>query len=86
MQQPVSGPKGDFQDATDRTKGRADTAPTPISTVPFSRNPNFVEREEWHTLNNKLASNASYATKIALVGLGGSGYVQHLQMRSWRDN
>lgn len=50
-------------------KGQIATKPT--STVPFLRDPNFVERSEFHQLEEKLRAGRS---RVALTGLGGVGY------------
>jgi hypothetical protein len=47
-------------------------ATTPVSTVPFLRDPNFVERSEYNRLTEKLSSGR---TRVALTGFGGAGYV-----------
>ncbi|KAM0721869.1 hypothetical protein Q7P37_002794 [Cladosporium fusiforme] len=69
---------------------RDEPIPNPISTVPFPRNPNFVERDEWYQLKSILSSSASHSAKVALVGLGGSGksqlasqYCHHIWAPSW---
>lgn len=46
------------------------TSPPPSSTVPFHRDPNFVDRPELETLEEKLSV---WNKKVALVGIGGVG-------------
>ncbi|KAJ5858068.1 hypothetical protein N7455_008962 [Penicillium solitum] len=53
---------------------RAETPPSPLSTVPFTRDPEFVRRE---TLLDQIYSKNSVAgSRIALIGLGGVGKSQ----------
>jgi len=47
-------------------------ATIPVSTVPFLKDPNFVERSEYRELDEKLSSGRS---RVALTGFGGAGYV-----------
>ncbi|KAI7471209.1 hypothetical protein KC351_g12240 [Hortaea werneckii] len=49
------------------------TSPPPSSTVPFHRDPNFVDRPELETLEEKLSI---WNKKVALVGIGGVGKSQ----------
>lgn len=50
---------------------RPETPPIPLSTVPFSRDPDFVERK---TMLDQIHSKCSMpASRTALVGLGGVG-------------
>ncbi|KAI7081972.1 hypothetical protein KC356_g8742 [Hortaea werneckii] len=49
------------------------TSPPPSSTVPFHRDPNFVDRTELETLEEKLSA---WNKKVALVGIGGVGKSQ----------
>ncbi|RMY73350.1 hypothetical protein D0862_14302 [Hortaea werneckii] len=49
------------------------TPPPPSSTVPFHRDPNFVDRPELETLEEKLSV---WNKKVALVGIGGVGKSQ----------
>ncbi|KAJ5186130.1 hypothetical protein N7491_006000 [Penicillium cf. griseofulvum] len=50
---------------------RPETPPSPLSTVPFTRDPDFVHRE---TLLDQIYSKNSVAgSRIALIGLGGVG-------------
>ncbi|KAI7205155.1 hypothetical protein KC365_g17711, partial [Hortaea werneckii] len=49
------------------------TSPPPSSTVPFHRDPNFVDRPELETLEEKLSV---WNKKVALVGIGGVGKSQ----------
>ena len=44
--------------------------PSPSSTVPFSRDPDFIDRDEIADVEEKCSKPASRA---ALVGLGGVG-------------
>ena len=44
----------------------------PVSTVPFLRDPNFVERSEYRQLAEKLSLGR---TRVALTGFGGAGCV-----------
>lgn len=46
------------------------TSPPPSSTVPFHRDPNFVDRPGLETLEEKLSV---WNKKVALVGIGGVG-------------
>ena len=50
----------------------AETLPLPTSNLPFLRDPDFVDRGELDRLTQKLLSARA---RIALVGLGGVGYV-----------
>ncbi|XTI83742.1 P-loop containing nucleoside triphosphate hydrolase protein [Cenococcum geophilum] len=53
---------------------RPETPPIPLSTVPFSRDPDFVERK---TMLDQIHSKCSMpASRTALVGLGGVGKSQ----------
>ncbi|CAG8215912.1 unnamed protein product [Penicillium olsonii] len=53
---------------------RPETPPSPLSTVPFTRDPDFVRRE---TLLDQIYSKNSVAgSRIALIGLGGVGKSQ----------
>lgn len=50
---------------------RPETPPSPLSTVPFPRDPDFVDRGSLLSeIDQKLASPAA---RVALVGLGGVG-------------
>ncbi|KAI7344345.1 hypothetical protein KC320_g8887 [Hortaea werneckii] len=49
------------------------TSPPPSSTVPFHRDPNFVDRPGLETLEEKLSV---WNKKVALVGIGGVGKSQ----------
>ena len=55
----------------DRTRSRP--RPLPSSTVPFRRDPRFVDRQELREIESRSKLPAS---RLALVGLGGVGYVQ----------
>ncbi|CAG8135564.1 unnamed protein product [Penicillium olsonii] len=53
---------------------RPETPPSPLSTVPFARDPEFVRRDK---LLNQIYSKSSVAgSRIALIGLGGVGKSQ----------
>jgi hypothetical protein len=53
---------------------RPETPPTPLSTVPFRRDPDFVSRD---TLLDQIHEKISVpGSRIALVGIGGVGLVQ----------
>ncbi|KAJ5496994.1 hypothetical protein N7463_008981 [Penicillium fimorum] len=53
---------------------RPETPPSPLSTVPFMRDPDFVRRD---TLINQIHEKNSVAgSRIALIGLGGVGKSQ----------
>ncbi|KAI7300558.1 hypothetical protein KC326_g9320, partial [Hortaea werneckii] len=52
---------------------RARKPPPPCSTVPFHRDPNFVDRPELETLEGKLSV---WNKRVALVGIGGVGKSQ----------
>ncbi|CAG8910138.1 unnamed protein product [Penicillium egyptiacum] len=53
---------------------RPETPPSPLSTVPFARNPDFVTRD---TLLHQIHEKSSVpGSRIALVGLGGVGKSQ----------
>ncbi|CAI7666504.1 unnamed protein product [Penicillium palitans] len=53
---------------------RPETPPSPLSTVPFTRDPDFVRRD---TLLDQIYSKSSVpGSRIALVGLGGVGKSQ----------
>ncbi|KAJ5946197.1 hypothetical protein N7454_003036 [Penicillium verhagenii] len=66
---------------------RPETPPSPLSTVPFARDPHFVHR---HTLFDQIqARNSVPGSKIALIGLGGVGksqlvieYSHHVRSKS----
>ncbi|OQE60172.1 hypothetical protein PENNAL_c0313G00608 [Penicillium nalgiovense] len=50
---------------------RAETPPSPLSTVPFTRDPDFVRRDK---LLDQIYNKSSVAgSRIALIGLGGVG-------------
>ena len=50
---------------------RPETPPAPLSTVPFRRDPDFVDRG---TLLNQIQEKCStQGARVALVGLGGVG-------------
>ncbi|CAI7616088.1 unnamed protein product [Penicillium discolor] len=52
---------------------RPETPPTPLSTVPFRRDPDFVSRD---TLLDRIHKKISVpGSRIALVGIGGVGSV-----------
>jgi hypothetical protein len=52
---------------------RPETPPSPLSTVPFARDPDFVSRDTLlHQIHEKSSVSGS---RIALVGLGGVGSV-----------
>lgn len=52
---------------------RPETPPSPLSTVPFARDPDFVSRE---TLLDQIHDKSLVlGSRIALVGLGGVGLV-----------
>ncbi|KAI2767182.1 hypothetical protein DTO012A8_7599 [Penicillium roqueforti] len=54
--------------------GRPETPPSPLSTIPFPRDPNFVSRDILlHRIHEKSSLPGS---RIALVGLGGVGKSQ----------
>ena len=50
---------------------RTRTPPPPSSTVPFHRDPHFVDRPQLEELEEKLSV---WNKSVALVGLGGVGY------------
>jgi len=50
---------------------RTRTPPPPSSTVPFHRDPHFVDRPQLEELEEKLSA---WNKRVALVGLGGVGY------------
>ena len=50
---------------------RTRTPPPPSSTVPFHRDPHFVDRPELEELEEKISV---WNKRVALVGLGGVGY------------
>jgi hypothetical protein len=50
---------------------RSETPPSPLSTVPFRRDPDFIDRQiPLDQLDEKCSAPAS---RVALVGLGGVG-------------
>lgn len=50
---------------------RPETPPSPLSTVPFPRDPDFVSRDKLlHSIREK---NSVPGSRIALIGLGGVG-------------
>lgn len=52
---------------------RPETPPSPLSTVPFAHDPDFVSRDTLlHQIHEKSSVSGS---RIALVGLGGVGWV-----------
>ncbi len=51
---------------------RPETPPAPFSTIPFSHDPDFVNREDILDQIEKRCSEE--AARVALVGLGGVGY------------
>ncbi|KAJ5288302.1 hypothetical protein N7508_011077 [Penicillium antarcticum] len=53
---------------------RAETPPSPLSTVPFARDPDFVRRDK--LLNQIYSKNSVAGSRIALIGLGGVGKSQ----------
>lgn len=55
--------------ATDQVTSR----PIPSSTVPFRRDPHFVDRQVLHDINSKIQQPGS---RVALIGLGGVGKSQ----------
>ncbi|KAI7227081.1 hypothetical protein KC330_g8557 [Hortaea werneckii] len=57
----------------DRVQEPTRTSPPPSSTVPFHRDPNFVDRTELEMLEEKLSV---WNKKVALVGIGGVGKSQ----------
>lgn len=57
-------------------KERPETPPKPLSTVPFRRDPDFVGRG--NLLDRILEKGSASASRIALVGLGGVGWVKNL--------
>jgi hypothetical protein len=56
---------------TEAVQQRAKTQPSPSSTVPFHRDPHFVDRPELNDLEERLHEAGK---RVALVGLGGVGY------------
>jgi len=50
---------------------RTRTPPPPSSTLPFHRDPHFVDRPQLEELEEKLSA---WNKRVALVGLGGVGY------------
>ncbi|KAI2734319.1 hypothetical protein DTO013E5_9675 [Penicillium roqueforti] len=48
-----------------------ETPPSPLSTVPFTRGPDFVRRET--LLDQIYGKNSVAGSRIALIGLGGVG-------------
>ncbi|OQE16973.1 hypothetical protein PENSTE_c022G00411, partial [Penicillium steckii] len=55
---------------------RPETPPSPLSTVPFPRDPEFVTRDTLLSQIHKKASVPGGGSRIALVGLGGVGKSQ----------
>lgn len=53
------------------TVARPETPPSPHLILPFTRDPNFVDRAELALLEQKLDT----SNRVALVGLGGIGCV-----------
>lgn len=51
-----------------------ETPPAPLSTVPFRRDPDYVDRGT--LLNQIYEKGTTPSARIALVGLGGVGYVK----------
>ena len=57
-----------------KVQERPETPPSPLSTVPFRDDPDFIDRG---TLLDQIHEKCSKpAARIALVGLGGTGYVR----------
>lgn len=53
---------------------RSETIPRPLSTVPFPRDPDYVHRGQ---IVNEIRRKLSVpGARVALVGLGGVGYVR----------
>ncbi|KAI2738936.1 hypothetical protein DTO013F2_9490 [Penicillium roqueforti] len=50
---------------------RPETPPSPLSTVPFTRDPDFVRREK--LVDQIHEKNSVPGPRIALIGLGGVG-------------
>lgn len=72
---PIHLPPGKFNDrfkhATTELSGHEETPPSPLSTVPFRRDQDFVERGDLlGRIQQKCAVPGSWT---ALVGLGGVG-------------
>lgn len=59
--------------ATDLHKGYQRQQPKPFSTVPFGRDPDFVDRPEILAWIGKKCDGP--ASRAALIGIGGIGYV-----------
>ncbi|KAJ5826076.1 hypothetical protein N7474_003214 [Penicillium riverlandense] len=59
---------------TEPNKERSETPPSPLSTVPFARDPDFVSRDS--LLNQIRDKSLVLGSRIALVGLGGVGKSQ----------
>lgn len=55
---------------------RQETQSNPLSTVPFSRDPEFISRKALDEIHEK---NSVPGSRIALVGLGGVGLVRNSQ-------
>ena len=62
---------------------RLETPPQPFATIPFCRDPDFVNRGD--TLDQVHQRCSEPAARVALVGLGGVGYAAHSDMsaRYW---
>jgi hypothetical protein len=54
--------------------GKPETSPTPSSTIPFRRDPDFIAHQA--LLDQLQEKCAAPAARTALVGLGGVGYVR----------
>ncbi|CAI7577715.1 unnamed protein product [Penicillium discolor] len=50
---------------------RLETPPSPLSTVPFTRDPDFVRRDK--LVDQIYEKNSVPGSRIALIGLGGVG-------------
>ncbi|KAJ5970079.1 hypothetical protein N7501_006327 [Penicillium viridicatum] len=53
---------------------RAETPPSPLSTVPSTRDPDFVRRDK--LFDQIYSKNSVVGSRIALIGLGGVGKSQ----------
>lgn len=80
MQQEALEKMGEYFGQVQITPERLELPPEPISTVPFNRDPEFVDRgkllDEINERLSKLSSNKEHPnsrSRIALVGLGGVG-------------
>lgn len=66
-----SGTRPGGSQLTNHRVERPETPPSPLSTIPFTRDPDFVNRD---AILNRIREKSSVSgSRIALIGLGGVG-------------